>query len=467
VTADVDLGALRPVLEAAVVVARAGEQARPRVPPPAPLRKFTSFTKLPDRALDAAWRALDDDEFRARVRTVVQTVIADGDDSFGPASLLVLERPDGWQDQVAALGAEARAEAEEQASAANAEQLARRLTRSEAEVARLRAAVVVQDEELDALRRLLSTAEAAAATHLRALDEANESLTTTTADRAEAVRQLQEERTRAADRDAQLRALRAELAAARDDLDQRAAAEPPVPTPTVPSPRADDVAEAEVSARDAAAARREADRLARLAASVAAAARAADELGAALREASRLVGSPEAASPVDDQPAVADVAPQRRVDDARRRPVPLPTGLFDDGIDAAWFLVRLPAAVLLVDGYNATMTAWPEQPLGVQRRMLIDGLRNLQARTGVEPVVVFDGAEPDSGPAGSLPRSVQVRFSPAGVKADDVVVDLVDRYPADRPVIVATNDREVRDGAAGRGANLLHSEQLAAMLRST
>jgi len=61
---------------------------------------------------------------------------------------------------------------------------------------------------------------------------------------------------------------------------------------------------------------------------------------------------------------------------------------------------------------------------------------------------------------------VQVRFSPAGVKADDVVVDLVDRYPADRPVIVVTNDREVRDGASARGANLLRSEQLGAMLRT-
>jgi len=475
VTADVDLALIRPALEAAVVVARAGELARPRVPAPSPLRKFTSFTKLPDRALDAAWRALDDDVFRARVLTVVRSVAEGDDESFGPASLLVLERPEGWHDRLAELAAAAQVEADERSAAATVEQLERRLAKADAEVARLRAALVVRDHEVSDLHAQRSVAEGRLVALERDRARTAEALAGTTTDRAEAVRQLQDERALLAGRDVELRELRAELAVALDELERSRRQESAVTevastvvastAAEVPSDRVVDEVRSDVVDEAAA---RQTERLARLAAAVAAAGRAADALGAALADASVLVGGEvRATEPTEPtEPTSPTPRPARRADDARRRPAPLPTGTFDDGADAAWFLVRLPGAILVVDGYNVTMASWPDQPLGVQRRMLVDGLRNLQARTGVEPLVVFDGAEPDSGPAGSLPRSVQVRFSPAGVKADDVVVDLVDRYPADRPVIVVTNDREVRDGASARGANLLRSEQLGAMLRT-
>ena len=39
--------------------------------------------------------------------------------------------------------------------------------------------------------------------------------------------------------------------------------------------------------------------------------------------------------------------------------------------------------VLLVDGYNVTMQAWPDVPIPEQRRRLVDALAGLAARTGV------------------------------------------------------------------------------------
>jgi rRNA-processing protein FCF1 len=58
-----------------------------------------------------------------------------------------------------------------------------------------------------------------------------------------------------------------------------------------------------------------------------------------------------------------------------------------------------------------------------------------------------------------------VRFSEPGVEADDVVIDLVGRIPAATPVIVASSDGRVREGARRGGANLLHARQLVAVLR--
>ena len=61
--------------------------------------------------------------------------------------------------------------------------------------------------------------------------------------------------------------------------------------------------------------------------------------------------------------------------------------------------------------------------------------------------------------------AVRVRFSPPGVEADDVIIELAGSIPAIRPVIVASSDRRVRDGARRHGANLLGARQLTEALR--
>ena len=150
----------------------------------------------------------------------------------------------------------------------------------------------------------------------------------------------------------------------------------------------------------------------------------------------------------------------------RRVPITLPGGVFDDSVEAAVHLLRTPGAVLVVDGYNVSMTAWPELKAADQRRRLVAGLDDLAARTLTPTEVVFDGAEVDGGWVPSAGRRlVRTRFSSVGVEADDVVIDLVQQLPAATPVIVASSDKRVREGARRGGANLLHAHQLVSLLR--
>jgi predicted RNA-binding protein with PIN domain len=140
----------------------------------------------------------------------------------------------------------------------------------------------------------------------------------------------------------------------------------------------------------------------------------------------------------------------------------LPPAIFEDSPEATLHLLRVPRMLLLVDGYNVSIEAWPGRPISDQRRHLVDALAGLSARTGVEAQVVFDGAEQAEPRAvGAPPRSaVRVRFSPPDVDADEVLIELIDLLPPDRPVTVATSDRRVQDAARQRGANVISTAQL-------
>jgi predicted RNA-binding protein with PIN domain len=106
-------------------------------------------------------------------------------------------------------------------------------------------------------------------------------------------------------------------------------------------------------------------------------------------------------------------------------------------------LLALPRVHMLVDGYNVTKTGWPEAALDVQRDRLIGGLATLGARTGAELTVVFDAAETTTRPIVRHPRGVRVRFTPAGVIADDLIREFVAAEPEGRAVVVVTSDRAV------------------------
>jgi predicted RNA-binding protein with PIN domain len=151
---------------------------------------------------------------------------------------------------------------------------------------------------------------------------------------------------------------------------------------------------------------------------------------------------------------------------ARRRPARMPSGIVDDSVAGAEHLVSRPGAVLLVDGYNATLSSWPELALEHQRERLLGLLHDLTARvSGLEVHVVFDGDEQVIA-AGRRRRSVvHVHFSPPSVEADDVVLAMVDELPVDRVVIVASNDRRVRDASRAGGANVISVQQLLALIR--
>ncbi|HVM05625.1 MAG TPA: NYN domain-containing protein, partial [Acidimicrobiales bacterium] len=148
----------------------------------------------------------------------------------------------------------------------------------------------------------------------------------------------------------------------------------------------------------------------------------------------------------------------------KRRPPPLPPGVHDDTAEAAAHLVRAPGVLVIVDGYNAAKWLWPDLALPDQRDRLVDALAELEARTGAAIHVVFDGA--DVAPARTGPRRrVRVSFSPAGVEADDVILEMLDGEPVARAVVVASNDRRVQDGARDRGAASISVPQLASVLR--
>ncbi|MET0911028.1 MAG: NYN domain-containing protein [Ilumatobacteraceae bacterium] len=146
----------------------------------------------------------------------------------------------------------------------------------------------------------------------------------------------------------------------------------------------------------------------------------------------------------------------------RRRPVPLPGGIIASSAEAASFLARSGAA-MIVDGYNVAMLGWPNLTLEAGRSALIESMENLARRFGTEVITVFDGAGIVGAHAGRR-RATRVVFSPPGVIADDVIRREIERLPADRHIVVVTNDAEVVRDARAAGCNVVSSNALLAVL---
>ncbi|ONI69813.1 hypothetical protein BWI15_25135 [Kribbella sp. ALI-6-A] len=147
-------------------------------------------------------------------------------------------------------------------------------------------------------------------------------------------------------------------------------------------------------------------------------------------------------------------------------PSAAPVGRSAPDDDPALFdeLLALPQVHLVIDGYNVTKTAWPNSPLHSQRQRLVTALGALVAQRRVEVTVVFDGAEL-SGPVQlTPPRGVRVRFSPAGVIADEVIRQLVRAEPPGRPIVVVSSDREVAESIVQLGARALSAASLIARI---
>jgi rRNA-processing protein FCF1 len=87
-------------------------------------------------------------------------------------------------------------------------------------------------------------------------------------------------------------------------------------------------------------------------------------------------------------------------------------------------------------------------------------------RVGASVRVVFDGAARGNRlqPPAAVRQRMVVEFSPSEVEADEVIVAAVDDLDPTRPVVVATNDRRVRQEVLERGANVISVDQLLAVL---
>ncbi len=473
-------GVIAPALELAVVVARVSAQLRPPVPVPRSMRALVRFAKLPASARPAVRKALEDDEaFRGRVA-------AAGDQLEVPrASWLFLHRPTGWDEELAGLVRQAIDAGAASDADRNDRALRRRVAGAEAAAVRLEAA-------LDALRADSTQAAEELASERRIRRDAEEQLGALRR-RAEAAERDRDQARR------RLEELSAELGRARAELDR-------VSTEATLGAEERRALVDEAAAARTAAARADvaSSRLAtQLAHAFGDAAQAAVLLGRAIATAAEALGRADARGGADALPAggdaervvaleegagrapVADLAAAReapaaptpsRAARAASRPRPgrvphaLPPAMFDDSREAAEHLVRVPGMLVLVDGYNVTLSAWQDLPISTQRSRLVDACSELVARSGADVMIVFDGAEePADLPAdlrarGSTSR-VHWRFSPVDVEADDVLLDLVAELEPDRPVTVASSDRRVRDGARRLGANAISTPQLLAVLR--
>jgi predicted RNA-binding protein with PIN domain len=410
----------------AIAVARVGLAADPPEPPPRGLLPLLRFARLPDQALAAARKVIDDDEgFRRRVcRATTEELV-------GRASWLFLDRPDGWEEELGWLAAAA----EEAVGAAEETRADAKLRRR---VAMLEAGLSGQADELVRLRAELALAKDQRADERRAR--------------------------RLAESDAgRLRRTTDELATEVDDLRRRQSVAPESPESAEEGVRPPPPALLEVESEppppviDAAG----------LAELLAEAVRAAAALSEVLADAEAMVlPAPDAASPRLVSRA-RPPGPRRRSGEVeRRRPTPLPPGTFDDSVEAAGHLVRVEGVRVLVDGYNVTKSARPELALSEQRRWLTDAAVELAARTGARVELVFDGADERPSAPANLGRrqGVQVRFSAEGVEADDLLLELIEGLPRHVPVVVASDDRRVRDGAERRGANVVSTAQLLTVL---
>lgn len=146
------------------------------------------------------------------------------------------------------------------------------------------------------------------------------------------------------------------------------------------------------------------------------------------------------------------------------RPSRLPAGTTPGTTEAAQALLHA-GRLVLVDGYNVTRTHRDDLDLEAQRRWLLNLLAGGVATRQIEPTVVFDG-HATRGPGSSRrQRGVTVVFTPEGITADDDLVFEVEALEPSRPVVVVTDDRELRDRLSRYDVDLLATRGLVDGLR--
>ena len=447
-------------------------QVRPPLDVPKGLAPVIRFAKLPPSARPVVRRVLDADPgFRARVALLADEVGV----ARGP--WLYLHRPPGWAGELAGLIREVAGDEASAAAQRDDRSLRRRLAGAEEAVGRLEEALAAA--RLEASRR---TDELAAERRARKEAEAElEGL-------HRRVASAEAEREAAHRKEAVARAELGEAAAKAAAAEQAAGAGVALGVRHTAELRAwrsrAEAAEAVLGEALQASARRDGLVAEAVSRATQAAAAVGDALALASRELDAGTARPDPGPVIPPAPPADDTAdtgatgaprsptpPRAHRRAARRRvgtrqPLALPAAVFDDSPEAADHLVRVPGMLVLVDGYNVTLSAWGELPIAVQRSRLVAACAELNARTGAEVLIVFDGAEEpgDLPPPGSR-IGVRWRFTSPEVEADDELLDLVVAAEATRPVVVASSDRRVRDGARGLGANAISTPQLLAVLR--
>ena len=477
---------LNRAIESAIIQAKqdASGKTKGAPLPPAALRPLLNFVRLPTAASRRVLEVLDSDE---PFRTSVAGTLSEAD--LGRESWLFLHRPEGWSVELGLLIESAAEDEEAAAAGAQGRTAERRLAQAEEALARLK------DELAEALEAAKGATEALAAERAAGLglhaqhDQLEQRVQQLEQERQQAVRSMKDAEKRASVRleESRLATSRAdaaeqqltELEAQRAVVDAAAIHTSAADLPAEPlaeasepeeplRPRAArpsvwegvDPSKVEAAVRQAAlAAAVLGEQLGVLAQSISPAVAEAD-----MRLASEQPSSNPTSSDSADSADSAELLARRP---PRRTPLRLLRGAIDGSPEGVEQLLSTPQIILIADGYNISMEAWPLLDGASQRTSLLNMLTALQARTSALVHVVFDGEGTGTRPAVGAPLAVRVHFSKAEVEADDVILDMVAGLPTDQPVIVVSSDRRVQDGARRLGANVVSSGQLLAVTRSS
>ncbi|MFO1485820.1 MAG: NYN domain-containing protein [Verrucomicrobiaceae bacterium] len=126
----------------------------------------------------------------------------------------------------------------------------------------------------------------------------------------------------------------------------------------------------------------------------------------------------------------------------------------------------LPLTYLLIDGHSV-IHAWPElrkehriaSRRHLARTELLKRLRNLQDMSGMQVVVVFDGAKQGTNEERE-PDGLQIIYADPGTTADTIIERLVAKYVNERPMRVVSADGMVRETILSLGADWVSPELL-------
>ena len=436
--AEVEFDLLRAVLELTVVVAQAGQRVSPPVPAPAPLRPYLRFThKVPTPALRVARRVLDnDEEWRARVALVVT------DELVGRAGVIFAQRPPGWEQELDTLRSDARGLLESSVSEATGRDAQRRLSAAEESTRRSEAAARAVEEALVKLRVDHAAIQVRLSVEMAGRQVADAKVASLTA----ALELAQEALRGAAVAHDALVAEHQILLDTHHQLLGVAGEVHTLDTQRAQLLRSTTAALGGVDALRAS--------LIRMRAEIAEGETPIEASGAA-------TSSPALPTPSRAERAALREAGQSK---GQRMPLVLPRAVFDDSVEAARFLIRVPGVLVLVDGYNLAKWKWPTVAPRDLRARLGGVLADVSSRTDADVCVVYDGVDEGGAirPVGATRVRVRVLFSSGEVEADDVIIDMVASTPNWRAVVVVSSDRRVRDGVARLGASVLSSQQFGA-----
>ncbi len=134
------------------------------------------------------------------------------------------------------------------------------------------------------------------------------------------------------------------------------------------------------------------------------------------------------------------------------RPTRLPSELVPGTTPWARALLG-PGRLVLIDGYNVTRQHRPDVDLAGQRAWLVRLLIGAAAVHRWRPVIVFDGQQAGGSRPSVARQQIEVRFTSAGITADDELVLAVEG--TDEPVVVVTDDRELTERVRASDADVV------------